>query len=402
MMEGKSNRNVFRVPTEEIQRRVKRVQQEMRTRDMDAIVIVQRVDLLYFSGTAQNGFVFIPAEGKPLLLVKKFLPRALQESPLPTILPIQSIREIPGIVINHQGRLPARVGFEWDVMPVREFQFYKKLFPDVECVDGSPAIHAVRSIKSEWELALISQAAGKTLQLFDYIGKHLKEGASDVEISSRAESFARSIGHGAALRIRDYQKSGFPLSSIAGSNAGTTNILALPSMREGNCLVIEPKTSLHRGEPITLESRFFLNGYHIHEARISSIGPLPRVFNERVQRLLDLQGEVLREVKAGISAARLFELSLEKAQALGLEHNGRERGTGTKGILGNGIGLELVEHPIITGGNDQILREGMVLSLFSESRVDDKHSLRIRDVVLVTENGHHKITRVPPQVRIVP
>lgn len=398
MMEDKSTRNVFRVPGGEIQSRVERVQQEMRTRDMDAIFIVQRVDLLYFSGTAQNASLFIPAAGEPLLLVKKFFPRAIEESSLPTVLPIQSTREIPGIVIDHQGRLPARLGFEWDVMPVREFQFYRKLFPDVACVDGSPAIHTVRSIKSAWELAQIQKAAEKTKLLFDDIGKHLKEGASDVEISSRAESFARAIGHGAALRIRDYQKSGFPFSSIAGSEAGRTSILTLPSIREGNCLAMEPKTSLHRGEPITLESRFFLNGYHMHEARIASIGPLSRGFHERAQRLVDLQGEILALVRAGISATRLLERSLEKARAFDLVYNGNERRTGTKAIMGNGIGLELVEHPIIFKGNEQVLREGMVLSLFSESCVDDKHSLRIRDVVLVTGNGYRKITRLPPQV----
>jgi len=400
MMEDKSNRNVFKVPAEEIQRRIHRVQQEMRAKNMDALFIVQRVDVLYFSGTAQHASVFIPAEGKPLLLVKKFLPRALEESPLHTILPIQSIREIPGIIIDHQGTPPARLGFEWDVMPMREFQFYKKLFADAECVDGSPAIHAVRSIKSAWELAQMERAAEKSLQLFDYIGKYVKEGATDVEVSTRAESFARAIGHGAALRIRDYQKWGFSVSHFAESEGGANSVLALPSIREGNCLAIEPKTSLHRGEPITLESRFFLNGYHMHEARISSIGPLPRAFNERVKRLLDLQGEIVAEVKAGISPARLFQLSLQKASALGVDQNNPGRGTGRKRILGNGIGLELVEPPIIAEGNEEILEQGMVLSLFSETRVDDRYSLRSRDVVVVTKNGHRKITRLPLQVFI--
>lgn len=402
MMKDNSNLNVFRVPREEIQRRVRRVQQEMSTRNMDALFVVQRVDVLYFSGTAQNGSVFIPAEGEPLFLVKKFLPRALEESSLPVILGIQSIKETPGIIIDHQGRLPARLGLEWDVMPMREFQFYELLFADTECVDGSPAIHAVRSIKSEWELAQMEIAAEKSLQLFHYIRKHVKECTTDVELASRAEFFARSIGHGAALRIRDYQKSGISLSHLATSQMGTNRALALPSLREGNCLDIEPKGNLNRGESIMLEFRFFLNGYHIHEGRISSIGPLPRTIKGLADRLLHLQGEILAEVKAGIPADRLFHLAVKKARASGIGRNARDRGMAAgKKIVGNGIGLELVEPPIIAEGNQQTLKQGMVLSLFLESGgVDDRHFLRTRDVVLVTENGHKKITRLPPQIVI--
>lgn len=401
MMEDNSNLNVFRVPGEEIQWRIKRVQHEMRTRNMDALFVVQRIDVLYFSGTAQNASVFIPAEGEPLLLVKKFLPRALEESPLNNIFGVQSFRDIPGIIINHQEKLPPRLGFEWDVMPMREFQFYKKLFADAECVDGSPAIHAVRSIKSKWELAQMEIAAEKSLQLFDYITEHMKPGDMDIEISTRAESFARSIGHGAALRIRDYQKSGFPLSLLAKSRMGTNWVLALPSVREGNCLDIEPKGRLNRGEPITLESRFFVNGYHIQESGISSIGPLDRSMNDLVELVLHLQGETLAEVKAGIPADLLFHLALEKARVLGLDRNAPGRGMAGKKILGNGIGLELVEPPIITEGNQQILKQGMVLTLFSETHVRDQYSLRSRDVVLVTENGHRKITRLPPKVLVM-
>ena len=401
-MEDKSNqKNVFRIPEEEILRRINGVQKELHTRRMDGLFIVQRIDLLYFSGTAQNGFVFIPAEGEPLLLVKKFVPRALEESPLHTILSIQSIREIPGIIRDHQGRLPTRLGFESDVMPMREFQFYEKLFAGTECVDGSPAIHAVRSVKSQWELLQMEATAKKSLELFEYLGNHIEPGEKDIEISTRAEYFARSIGHGAALRIRDYQKTGFPLSSLAGTPMGKSRLFGQPSVREGNCLIIEPKGTLNQKVPFTVESRFFLNGYHMYEARVGSIGPLPGAINEMAKRLFQLQQEILAHVKAGIAADSLFRLSLEKAHASGLSTNtpGAD-GTRQEKILGSGVGLELVEPPVIAKGNQQTLKAGMALSLYSENRLDDRQILRIRDVVLVTENGHRKITRLPQETFI--
>jgi Xaa-Pro dipeptidase len=401
-MEHKTTLSSSRVPLEEIERRMRGAQQEMLARNIDALFIVQRVDVFYFSGTAQNGFFFIPAEGKPLLLVKKFYPRALEDSPLENIVPIQSVREIPKIVTDYQGRLPSRLGFEWDVMPVREFRFYEGLFAGVECVDGSSIIHAARSIKSPWEVAQMEAAAEKSLKLFGFIGKHLDEGVSDVNISSRAETFARAIGHGAALRIRDYQKSGFALHQLSRDGMRPARTLAFPSVREANCLVIEPQGRLKLERPISLETRFFLNGYHMTEARIFSIGPLPPLFNDKARDLMELHRKVLTEIKSGIRTDLLSRRSRENARILGINQHTQAPGTAGKRLIGSGIGLELVEPPFIVDGNRQILKEGMTLSIFSENRVDGHYLMRIKDVVLVTDTGCRTITRLPLQTFTLP
>jgi len=400
MMEDKSNFATFKVPEKEIQWRLKRVQHILRAENMEALLVLQRVDLFYFSGTSQNGALFIPAEGKPLLLVKKYLPRAIAESPLSAVLPIQSIRDIPEKIIDYYGRLPECIGFEWDVMPLREFQFYQQLFKNTPCVDGSHVIHAVRSIKSDWELARLASAAGKSLQVFDYIGKQAKPGESDIEIAARAESFARSLGHGAVLRIRDYQKSGFPLSHFVGGKHCPHHALSQPSLREGTSVVIEPGGRLYRGKPITIESRFFLDGYHMHETRTCSIGPLTPAVQPAAQRLLELHHEILAEIKPEISGAALFKIFRDKGRTIGVDRWNGVQSQSEKGVLGWAIGLELAEPPIIGKGCRQIIKQGMVLSIFLEYRDDHGHYLSTRDVILVTENGHRRITRTPSQILV--
>ncbi|RPJ10435.1 MAG: aminopeptidase P family protein, partial [Desulfobacteraceae bacterium] len=72
----------FKVPESEIIARRKAIQKEMQANNIDGTFISQRVDQFYFTGTAQNGYVYIPAEGEPLLLIKKYMPRAMVESPL--------------------------------------------------------------------------------------------------------------------------------------------------------------------------------------------------------------------------------------------------------------------------------------------------------------------------------
>jgi Xaa-Pro aminopeptidase len=91
-------RNHFKVPATEIDSRTQKLQKELQARDIDGLFIVQRVDLFYFSGTAQNGFMYIPAEGAPLLFIKQYLPRAKEESSVDNIIKINSIKEIPGLL----------------------------------------------------------------------------------------------------------------------------------------------------------------------------------------------------------------------------------------------------------------------------------------------------------------
>ena len=70
----------FKVPETEIRNRIDRIQKKLQVNNIEAMLVVQRVDLYYFTGTAQNGFLYIPAHGQPLLLIKKYMPRALKET----------------------------------------------------------------------------------------------------------------------------------------------------------------------------------------------------------------------------------------------------------------------------------------------------------------------------------
>ena len=59
----------FRVPADEIESRCRRIQERLGKKGIDALLVVQRVDLFYFSGTSQSGWLFIPASGEPVLFI---------------------------------------------------------------------------------------------------------------------------------------------------------------------------------------------------------------------------------------------------------------------------------------------------------------------------------------------
>ncbi|MCX6373386.1 MAG: hypothetical protein NTX16_09965 [Actinobacteria bacterium] len=63
----------------------------------EVAVIVQNVDLYYFSGTVQRSFLHVPAAGAATLFVRKLAERVRLETPLTGIVEPASPRGLPGL-----------------------------------------------------------------------------------------------------------------------------------------------------------------------------------------------------------------------------------------------------------------------------------------------------------------
>ena len=65
---------------QEISNRLNRFQEKLATHNLNGALIVQKTDLYYFSGTDQDAHLWIPASGRPLLMVRKSLERAMEDA----------------------------------------------------------------------------------------------------------------------------------------------------------------------------------------------------------------------------------------------------------------------------------------------------------------------------------
>ena len=107
------------IPAEEIVKRLHNLRSEVTKREWDAVLIVQNVDLFYFSGTMQNALLFVPRDGEEILLVKKYGERAQRESAIAQVIPLNSWNDMPTLIVEHYGRVPQKMGIELDVIPAK-------------------------------------------------------------------------------------------------------------------------------------------------------------------------------------------------------------------------------------------------------------------------------------------
>ncbi|MEW5908966.1 MAG: Xaa-Pro peptidase family protein [Thermodesulfobacteriota bacterium] len=396
--------NPFRVPVSEIGTRRVNIQKKMKATGMDGILIIQRVDLFYFTGTSQNGFFFIPAEGAPLLMIKKYFPRAREESGISNIIEIKSVKEIPILIREACGFLPKILGLELDILPVREFDFYRNLMPATEYRDASPLILESRSIKSDWEIAQMEKAAEASGFTFNQMKSIIRPGLTEMEFAGLFEAFARKIGHGGMLRDRSFQSGGaYPWHVLSGKNGGMPGVLDASTSGEGTSPAFPSGAGykkLKKNEPIMVDLGFVLNGYHMDETRMFAMGSMPKEAMKASLAVIEIHNAVLEKAKPGVATGELFQHSVDLAESMGYQ----EEYLGPSGykvnFIGHGIGLELIEPPVIAKNKKDALMPGMTFALEPKMVFSDRFAAGIESVFQVTETGSRLISRVPVEIII--
>jgi Xaa-Pro aminopeptidase len=396
-------RNHFKVPATEIDSRTQKLQKELQARDIDGLFIVQRVDLFYFSGTAQNGFMYIPAEGAPLLFIKQYLPRAKEESSVDNIIKINSIKEIPGLIIDHFGKLPAIIGFELDVVPVNDFNFYQGLFPGSSCVDCSPLILKSRRIKSDWEIVQMENTADMTRKTFEYMRTTIRPGITEMEFAGMFETYARKLGHGASLRVRQYQTEGYPWHVLSGKSGGMVGLLDSPASGAGTSAAFPVGAGykeLCADEPVMIDLGSVLNGYHMDETRMFAIDSMPKQAMDASCVAIEIHNSIIQKAKPGITVGELFEHSVQLATSRGYDASYLGAPGHKVSFIGHGIGLELIEPYIMARNRNHPLEPGMTFALEPKFVYANEFSAGVESVFLVTESGARLISKVPVEVFI--
>ena len=391
----------FKVPSSEIEDRIIKIQKRLRKLQIEGLLIVQRVDLFYFSGTAQNGFLYIPAQGDPLLLIRKYMPRARRESSIGNMVEIKSPKEVPERIVEFYGHLPGTLAFELDVVPVKEFEFYRGLFPKQNCVDGSPLIHKTRMIKSPWEIEQMERAAKSSSRVFEYIRNIIRPGYTEMEFGGMYEAYARKIGHGGRLRVRDYQTEGYPWHVLSGKSGGMVGLLDSPASGQGTSAAFPVgggNKKLAPDEPVMIDMASVFNGFHMDETRMFAIGSMPREALDASLAAIEIHNTVLDSVRPGIPIKELFKTGLIRAEKLGYA----EPYLGPPGykvqFIGHGIGHELIEQPILSAKDKAPLQPGMTFALEPKMVFKDRFCAGVESVFTVTETGHRLISRIPLEV----
>jgi Xaa-Pro dipeptidase len=392
------------VPPSEIENRNTRLQEMMILEGLDGILISQNVDLFYFSGTMQPGYLYIPAGEEPVFFSRKNLDRAQEESSIARILPLSSIRDLPRLIADLDLPDPQILGLEMDVLPASNYLQLVHIFKSAHFQDASLLIRKCRMIKSSWEIEQIGEAGRMLNRMVLEVPKILKPGLLEMDLAAHLEAFLRLQGHQGYIRSRGFNQEMFYGHILSGPEGGKPAYLDSPSggvglgPAFGQGVGMKP---LRPGEPISIDYVGCFNGYLADQTRMFSLGPPPKEVIEAYLALQTIQESIISRAQPGIKCNQLYIWALDHARRLGYAACFMGCDPSQTRYIGHGLGLELDEFPVIGQKFDWSLEPGMTLALEPKMVLPDYGLVGIENTFEVTETGLRPLTNAPEEFHIL-
>ncbi|MDP2862159.1 MAG: Xaa-Pro peptidase family protein [Desulfobacterales bacterium] len=391
-------------PAAELDERIKYFQIHLIKNNIDGALIIQNTDLFYFAGTIQQAHLYIPADGEPLLMVRKSYERALEESNIKRIIPFSSPKQIPGLLRENGYNIPGVLGLETDVMPINFYFTLRECFENSKLMDVSHFIRLVRSIKSVYEIEIIKKAAFFSDMVAEKAKEHLEEGITEIEFAGKVEAEARKLGHQGIIRMRLWGSELFYGHIMAGPSAAIPSFLSSPTggLGVGQAVAQGPGfMAIKKHQPVLVDYVFAWMGYLSDNTRIFSIGDLPDELIKAHRAMLDIHAMIKKEARPGVKAGDLYEMATEMAERLGYGEYFMGVGDQKIRFVGHGIGLELDEYPFIAKGQKMALEEGMSIAIEPKLVFPGKGVVGIENTHVVGKDGLIQLTLADEQIIIV-
>ncbi len=392
----------FLVPKDEIQSRIRGFQTLLKSHDITVAWIDHPTDLSYFTGSIQNGVLFIPAAGDPQYYVKRSLSRAEVESPL-------GVEPYPGrksllkklmLLLDVHGSL----GLPFSIVNAALYRWLNESLDNVNIKDTTLLLLTQKSVKSDWEIQWIQKAADQADDLFSAIPEITRPGMNEIGWSAEMEKRLREMGHSGTTRIRGMGADLCLLAASSGESALYPTNFDGPVGGEG----LYPSTSgsgwktLNPGETAIVDVVTSVNGYHADHSRIYYLGTnIPERAQSAHNFCLDVLRRIESQMKPGANCQEIYQSVQSWVDTQDVPEGFMGYGENRVKFFAHGIGLELDEFPVIANRMDITLQPGNVIAVEPKAFLRGIGPVGIENTYVITENGFRQLSKTDSSIQCI-
>ncbi|WP_374713728.1 M24 family metallopeptidase [Symbiobacterium terraclitae] len=388
-------------PRTELEHRIRRLQAALERQALDGALLHSTTSLLYFTGSAQQGHLWVPASGEARYLVRRVLDRARRESALSTIEPLTSLRALP----DHLGGA-RRIGMELDRMPVAQFEVYRRHLPGVEAADVGPALRQLRSVKSPWEVERVRAAARAADETYQALYVALREGLTELELSVVGETAQRLAGAQGMIRWHAHNAFESPAMMVLAGESGLAFSFADTPFGGVGLTPAAPygasRRAIRRDEPVCVDYPTVVDGYVHDQTRTMVIGRLAPDLVRAHGVCREILDAVAEEARPGATGEQLWERAVAIARRAGLEEHFMGWGESRVRFVGHGVGLELDEWPILAPRQQQPLEAGNVIAVEPKFFFPGRGAVGLESTFVVTPSGAERLSITGEELGVKP
>jgi Xaa-Pro aminopeptidase len=352
--------------TADYAKRRKAIVAELRSRDLDGLVVTHAANWYYLSGfTGESGALVITATGTNLVTDGRFTVQAKEETRG------IKIEQQKGALYTALGDLLRRqrirrFGFDPGLLTVSQWKAVRKA-AGANCrgVEAAGLVEGLRRRKDAGELAEMRKAALLASEVLESAIKLLRPGVREREIAAEIEH---------QMCKRGASGPSFDTIVASGSRA------ALPHARPTDKL-------LRKNELVVLDLGVILGHYCSDMTRTVYLGRAPKRIRSWYNAVQEAQAAGIAAVKAGVTCGEVDAATRDVLRKSRLE-------TYFVHSTGHGLGLEVHEEPRVARGQVVRLEPGNVITIEPGIYVEGVGGIRIEDDVAVHARGNEVFTRV--------
>ncbi|HIG02853.1 MAG TPA: aminopeptidase P family protein [Candidatus Poseidoniales archaeon] len=393
----------WRVPVSELESRQNMMALLLDDAEIPGVLIQNPVDLYYFAGGRQNGYLWIPSAssaGAPVQFVRRSIRRAKwdaggDDAPHEVVASPRMANLAEELLSRGCKKDNGAPWLQYSSAPASLINYFSSsLSPLGASGDCSSIVHGMRQKKSLWEIEQMRQGADIQLTMFEAVAEVGREGVTELELVAAAEAVSRAAGFAGNVQLRRYpmqcdrgvivagRAGGIP--SFFDSAVGGTGPHPMASMGAGF-------NRVNVGEPVLVDLLHVHRGYTVDMTRMFSVGQLSDVWVERLEDMLTVKEVVVDILDQGKTCAEAWHEGYSLAVELGYENNLMGMKPDQSRFLGHSLGLELDESPVVAPGFDQPLSVGGTMAI-EPKVVYGEGSIGSEDTWVMSEEGMETIS----------
>ena len=338
--------------------------------DLDALLVTRPANLRYFSGfTGTDGALIITPQETIFLTDSRYTIQAGEE------VKVDQRREYSvqaeGIIAALEDFSAKIVGYEAEYLTCAALERLRtRSGQEITLVGLDRLMLGLRGIKDSIEIVALERAAHMAAAAFDEIVPLLRPGIAERKIALDLEFAMRRLGG---------DEKSFDLIVASGERG------ALPHGAASDRI-------LRSGEFVTIDFGLRLQGYCSDETVTIAIGEVDAELERVYDTVYQAQEDAIAAIRPGVPLKEIDALARNTIAAAGYASF---FGHG----LGHGVGLEVHEYPTLSPRSVDTAQVGMVFTVEPGIYLPGKGGVRLEDMVVVTNDGCRKLTRIPKKLR---
>lgn len=356
--------------------RIAALQTRLKEMSLDAAMIYDRENLIYFAGVddLEGGALAIPAEGEPELFCLWMEAGHIREASgirkvTPYVFPQNNQSTMMGAWLKTQGWTAPKLGFTRYFISLKDYQCLRDAAPDMEVCDIAIPCYEIRSVKALQEIEQM-RIAGKALSAgMQAAINAVRPGMLETEVLAEAEyAMAKAGSMGSSFRMQ-----------------------VLTHKRQLNLHPYASRTPIENNGPVVIHLGASCNGYVAKMCRTVFLGK-PNPESVRIYEVLkEAQQVAVESLHPGVTCGEVYERTKAYVEAQGYGKNW------VMEHIGYGVGIRQSEfYPIISKGSAAVLQENMVVDLLLPTiYIPGIGGPRITDTIWIKQDGVEFLTDFP-------